>query len=1157
MADSRTRAPVVSPLLVALALLSGSLGLATAGPVAAAGADVPVADEVRAELARSGQASFWVRFESRSDLSRASARPDWADRGRAVVSELQRNADGSQAAVRALLTGKGVEFTSFWVVNAIKVTAGADVLDLLVKQPGVAEITVDRIEKGPAPSPAANAAAEQEQVQAVGWNLDRVRAPEVWNGFGVRGEGIVVANIGRGVPVDHPALVNSYRGNRGDGTFDHNYNYFTRDCGWPGPLCFGSEFEMGIAVGDDGGANQIGVAPGAKWISANPCDAFSCGLEPTIAAGQWLLAPTDLARQNPRPDLRPNVIISGELSSGAPMYREMIEAWVAAGMFPALTTYGSDGRCGVDVGSPAFTGNYVTGAFDVNGNIYGSSPRGPALDGSVKPDIAAPGVAIRSSYGADGYETSSGSSTAPPHVAGAVALMWSTAPALVGDVETTMALLGQTAEDRSDLSCGGEPGFNNVWGEGALDAYRAVEQSPREVAGTLAGVVTDAATGAPVAGARLEMHGPSNRSVVTDAEGAYEVNVPVGDYEIEVTAYGYAPATAEATVTEGTTARLDVVLTPFARYPVSGTVRDEFDAPVSDVTVTLLGTPFPPVVTGADGTFSYPDVAVGEYQIQTSEVRCSAEHLQTLVVDGDETVDVVPARRSDGFGYTCHHVPADYVEADTALPGGPVELPFTFWLYDHSFTTATVVGDGLSFPVDPGRFAGITVFGADMVLDDQSSVRTTVVGAAPDRQFIVEWRDVGFYLYPDLRVSYEVKLHENGDIETQYRDIDDSPEERTARVSISGPFDDQLSYSVFQPLLYTGLGIRYVMPRAGFVEGRVTDVADGSPLADVVVRALEDGTEVRSTTTAADGTYRMRVPLGTYTVEASLNGQGTDTGTVVVDEPEETVVADFELAFAVVRVEPTSLDFNVPPGETRTKTMVVHNDGVAPLEFEIELTEPWASAEPSIGTVAPGGSQEVTVTVDSAGLAAGSYNAAGVVRTNDPRTPEVLTSVSLLVPAYQVAVDVGATSPYTDAAGDVWGADRRYTAGSWGYTNPRSSPLRTNRAISGTEEDLLFQTARGNPVEYRFDGVPNGVYVVELEFAEINGRRPNRRLADIIIEEALVLPAHDISRHVGTFAADVHELVAVVEDGELSVRFVERTGFGVPIVSALRVTHTF
>ena len=61
---------------------------------------------------------------------------------------------------------------------------------------------------------------------AVEWGIANINADDVWAQFGDTGEGIVVANIDTGVQFDHPALVEQYRGNNGDGTFDHNYNWF-------------------------------------------------------------------------------------------------------------------------------------------------------------------------------------------------------------------------------------------------------------------------------------------------------------------------------------------------------------------------------------------------------------------------------------------------------------------------------------------------------------------------------------------------------------------------------------------------------------------------------------------------------------------------------------------------------------------------------------------------------------------------------------------------------------------------------------------------------------------------------------------------------------------------------------------------------------------
>jgi subtilisin family serine protease len=181
-------------------------------------------------------------------------------------------------------------------------------LEELARRPEVEKVVADRAYDLPSIEPG----QAEVSILAVEWGIDRIRAPLVWSNFGVRGEGIVVANIDSGVRYDHPALVRQYRGNLGNGTFNHNYNWFD-----PTNVCVGDSpcdntgrgtHTMGTIAGDDGGGNQIGVAPAVRWIGAKGCETNSCSTAPLLAAGQWVLAPTDLNGQNPRPDLAADIV---------------------------------------------------------------------------------------------------------------------------------------------------------------------------------------------------------------------------------------------------------------------------------------------------------------------------------------------------------------------------------------------------------------------------------------------------------------------------------------------------------------------------------------------------------------------------------------------------------------------------------------------------------------------------------------------------------------------------------------------------------------------------------------------------------------------------------------------------------------------------------
>jgi len=99
------------------------------------------------------------------------------------------------------------------------------------------------------------------------------------------------------------------------------------------------------------------------------------------------------------------------------------------------------------------------------------SSRGPTYctpngDEAIKPDIAAPGVYVRSSIPGGGYTYYDGTSMASPHVNGVVALMRQVAPNMSG--EHIKEIIFQTAYDL------GDPGEDNSYGWGMVDAYEAV-----------------------------------------------------------------------------------------------------------------------------------------------------------------------------------------------------------------------------------------------------------------------------------------------------------------------------------------------------------------------------------------------------------------------------------------------------------------------------------------------------------------------------------------------------------------------------------------------------------------------------------------------------------------------------------------------------------
>ncbi|MER7336032.1 S8 family serine peptidase, partial [Micromonospora sp. NPDC000119] len=377
--------------LASLALLPLAGGTALAQPVTD-----DTAVERKAESALLGQlqkeekVSFWIEFDRDADLQAATKARTKTEKAAAVLAAKRQQAATSQANVVKLLESAGADYTSFWIDNSLRAVGGAELVGKLAELPEVAQITADDEIRIDEPI----AGETEPTVDAIEWNIDRISAPRVWNELGVRGEGIVVANIDSGVQYDHPAVKNQYRGLNGDGTYNHNYNWFD-----PADVCSGAvpcdnnghgTHTMGTMVGDDGGTNKVGVAPGATWIAAKGCESSSCSRASLLASGQWIVAPTDLTGANPRPDLAPDVVNNSWGSSVFdPWYQDTVAAWRAAGIFPAFSNGNSGPGCNTSGTPGTYVSSYSSGAFDINNTIASFSSRGTGENGTVKPNLAA------------------------------------------------------------------------------------------------------------------------------------------------------------------------------------------------------------------------------------------------------------------------------------------------------------------------------------------------------------------------------------------------------------------------------------------------------------------------------------------------------------------------------------------------------------------------------------------------------------------------------------------------------------------------------------------------------------------------------------------------------------------------------------------------
>ncbi|OQR92002.1 serine protease family S08A, partial [Achlya hypogyna] len=232
-----------------------------------------------------------INIPSKLEAATVASRADF------VRSALVEHAETAQAgAIRLLQTHSKLESAlstkQLWISNSLAIAnAPKDLVDQLAKLPEVKAVRREAMGR----LITSEISTEFVAANTTEWGLDKIQVPQVW-AKGYKGQGVVVGSIDSGARVTHEALKGNYRAENG---------WFQPEGRSPTPEDLHGHGTH--TVGTSVGANGIGVAPAAKWISCQGClPSNKCPESVLVACAQFMLCPHDAQGNNPRCDLAPH-----------------------------------------------------------------------------------------------------------------------------------------------------------------------------------------------------------------------------------------------------------------------------------------------------------------------------------------------------------------------------------------------------------------------------------------------------------------------------------------------------------------------------------------------------------------------------------------------------------------------------------------------------------------------------------------------------------------------------------------------------------------------------------------------------------------------------------------------------------------------------------
>jgi hypothetical protein len=393
------------------------------------------------------------------------------------------------------------------------------------------------------------------------------------------------------------------------------------------------------------------------------------------------------------------------------------------------------------------------------------------------------------------------------------------------------------------------------------------------------------------------------------------------------------------------------------------------------------------------------DVTVAAGRASTATIRITNRGNGPLTYTASSSLNEYSARDSDALGGPTYNW-VDISATGTLIQswsdpddGATADLPlgFTFPFYGNGISAVRICTNGFigthnlipfgqngPLPNSSAAMNMIAPFWTDVILDTGSRVFWQNVGGS----FIVQYDNVSLLGTTDRRFTCQAILQPTGEIFFQYKTL--SAIGHAATIGIQNA------------LLDTGLLIAYS-----------ADYAHPNLAIRIRPPGLETWLTLPATAGSVNPNAEQQIPV-TLNTAALAPGDYFATVTIRANTADEKAVAvpvhvTVMPLPAEIAIYPPAVNRSIHAGDTVTETLQISDPGPGPLVHTISTSpgsNSWLSLGANSGTIASGGSQQISATLNAATLAAGDYSAEVTIASN------ALGNASVIIP---VRLTVGAT----------------------------------------------------------------------------------------------------------------------------------------------------